>query len=653
MMTPTTNRRLFALAALAVLALAAGDRARGEPVKVTIQAAKSELGEGATLPVDPTIRVRYGIQQPGQMPGLGGLNGERYTYSPAGGHEIMIQIDGQIYIFGQPPGKWDGINVPLGKGSGGRKREGVQHTWVMNNVRITQIVEIIPSKTPPKGATGNKRHMDVMLVRYVVENKDTKPHDVGIRNTIDIYLIDNDGALFASPQTHKDQVVNGHEFKGEKMPDYLQVLQRPDVKNPQFVTHFTLKVGKLEPPTKFICTNLGACFNGGWDIPAQPAGDSAVGIIWDPKKIAPGGKRDMGLAYGIGVASNPENEGRVSMHLGGSFEVGQQFVVTCYVDDPLDSQSLTLELPAGLTRVEGKAVQAVPGFSDKNASVVLWKVRVDKLGDYSVKVRSSNGMLYNTLLKIEPSATPELIRIEPKPPAEDPPMDPKDPVVPKGTKSKREELQLQLKKANEALKILQAKEKSDGATLAKLLKEQAAAEAAAKGKNDPKLEAAVRELTKAVADMDQQLAQTREAAAVAQVRIELLEKLLVEQGRRDLEDQNRPKSPNKKTPKVEQVEAEIQKSKEALITVEQQQKALSAKLDEAGKRLKEARATAKGKDDPKLAAQVQVLEKEITEMLDRQQVLINEYQAEANTLELLNRALQDLSKEGALKLKLR
>src|SRR5207302_2639454 len=246
------------------------------------QAAKSEAGEGATLPIDPTPRVRYGLEGGTQMPGLGGMNGERLTFSPQGGHQIMIQVDGQITILGQPPGKWESLNVPLGKGPGGRKREGVKSVWVINNVHITQIVEIIPSKAPPKGAPGSKRHMDVMLVRYTVENKDTKAHSVGIRNTIDILLIDNDGALFASPQTHKDQIVNGHEFKDDKakgqvMPDYVQVLQRPDIKNPGYVTHFTLKVGKLEPPTRFVCTNLGACFNGAWDIPAQPAGDSAVG----------------------------------------------------------------------------------------------------------------------------------------------------------------------------------------------------------------------------------------------------------------------------------------------------------------------------------------------------------------------------------------
>src|SRR5438477_134601 len=98
-------------------------------------------------------------------------------------HRRLVVVARLIGRRLQPPSKWESLNVPLGKGPGGRKREGVKSVWVINNVHITQIIEIIPSKAAPKGAPGGKRHMDVMLLRYVVENKDTKAHSVGIRNT--------------------------------------------------------------------------------------------------------------------------------------------------------------------------------------------------------------------------------------------------------------------------------------------------------------------------------------------------------------------------------------------------------------------------------------------------------------------------------------
>src|SRR5207302_4883253 len=115
----------------------------------------------------------------------------------------------------------------------------------------------------------------------------------------------------------------------------------------------------------------------------------------------------------VGIAANPESEGRVSLQVNGSFEPGKQFTVTAYVDEPLESQSLTLDLPVGLTRVDGKPTQAVPPPSEMNGSIVLWKVRVVQLGEFPIKVRSSNGVIYNTQLKIEPAAKSEIIRIEP------------------------------------------------------------------------------------------------------------------------------------------------------------------------------------------------------------------------------------------------
>src|SRR5207253_90413 len=112
---------------------------------------------------------------------------------------------------------------------------------------------------------------------------------------------------------------------------------------------------KLEPPSRFVCSTLGGVSGPIWDVMVQQAGDSAVAIFFDPKAIPPGGKRDMAYAYGIGIASNPENEGRVSMDVSGAFEPGKQFTITAYVADPLESQALTLELPAGLERMDGKA----------------------------------------------------------------------------------------------------------------------------------------------------------------------------------------------------------------------------------------------------------------------------------------------------------
>jgi hypothetical protein len=101
--------------------------------------------------------------------------------------------------------------------------------------------------------------------------------------------------------------------------------------------------------------------------------------------------------------------------MAGAFEVGKQFTITAYVDDPLESQGLTLELPPGLELVQGKTTQAVPQSDDTGHAVVIWKARVAKLGTHAIKIRSTNGVEYNTKLIIEeaPKGTSTSVQVQP------------------------------------------------------------------------------------------------------------------------------------------------------------------------------------------------------------------------------------------------
>jgi hypothetical protein len=398
MSQPITQRPRFPWPGLAVCALASGLLAAlppGQaqtprpPVRVQVEDAQPQVTE-ASIPVDPVPQIAYGVG-PNMSWGLS-YRGQRITYSPQGGHDIKVRIDGREYIFGQPPGRWAPHQAPLGKGAFGRPRHGVKSTYVVGNVHITQILEIVPGKPQAKAAPGQKRQLDTLLVRYLVENKDARPHKVAIRITIDMYIVNNDGALFASPTTHKGQILNGVMLQGKGMPAYVQVLQSPNLQNPGQVAHFTLKLGNsLESPSRMALTNLGVCFQG-WDVPAAPAGDSAVAIFFDDKEVPAHGKRSMGYAYGIGIASSPDSEGRVSLALGGSFEPGKLFTLTAYVEEPVEGQNLTLQLPAGMELVEGKEVQPVPPPEGTGGSIVQWRARVQRLGQFPVRVRSSTGL---------------------------------------------------------------------------------------------------------------------------------------------------------------------------------------------------------------------------------------------------------------------
>jgi hypothetical protein len=138
-----------------------------------------------------------------------------------------------------------------------------------------------------------------------------------------------------------------------------------------------------------------------WEPPAQPAGDSACCLLWNVKELRPGAKRTMVYAYGGGIGSDPENDGIVSLALGGSFAPGKLFTISAQVDDPAREQALTLELPPGMERVEGREIQPVPPAGASGTSMVLWKARVLRLGDFDVKVHSSTGVTQVKHVRIE------------------------------------------------------------------------------------------------------------------------------------------------------------------------------------------------------------------------------------------------------------
>jgi hypothetical protein len=109
----------------------------------------------------------------------------------------------------------------------------------------------------------------------------------------------------------------------------------------------------------------------------------------------------MGYAYGEGVAYGPASEGNFNVKLGGSFEPGKVFTIAAMVSDPAPGQSLTLELPDSMERVEGKRVQPVHITGDDQAqTMVLWKARVLRLGEFPIRIRSSTGVTMTKVINI-------------------------------------------------------------------------------------------------------------------------------------------------------------------------------------------------------------------------------------------------------------
>ena len=98
-----------------------------------------------------------------------------------------------------------------------------------------------------------------------------------------------------------------------------EALEVPNLQNPGYVSHLTLDLGsKIEKAERVVLTRHGApgAF-GGWDMQAMFAGDTALGVFWEPKEIKAGGKRLMQrstgylhtFASGVEVCRNGESTG--------------------------------------------------------------------------------------------------------------------------------------------------------------------------------------------------------------------------------------------------------------------------------------------------------------------------------------------------------
>jgi hypothetical protein len=344
--------------------------------------------------IDPTKRINFSGQGNGFFMQVNTLKGETLHLS----HFPTFMINGQTIQPGNG-GRFEAMNQPLPKSPGGKARVGHQSVWVLNDVRITQTMELHASKAKKPG---EKRLSNNVLIVHSIENKGMQPAKVGMRIYMDTYVINNDGCLFAAPVTHPGKILDGMVLQEKNLPPYLQMLQRPDLNNPGFMSHLTLNVGsKYEKANKLILTRHGAGF-GGYDMPAMQAMfDSAIGLYFETKEMKPGTKRDLAYVYGEGIAVAAESEGRFQTTLSGTFEPGKTFTVASLVADPAHGQTLTLELPAGMQFVEGKKTQPVaPLTLDNEYSNVLWKCRVVEPGTHTIRIRSSTGVTQTKIVSI-------------------------------------------------------------------------------------------------------------------------------------------------------------------------------------------------------------------------------------------------------------
>jgi serine/threonine protein kinase len=342
---------------------------------------------------------------------------KRLSYDIRGrSNNACLRIDGTDHLFGEnapgfpePRGRWESMKQPLEQNRPW-PREGAKSIWVYDDVKlfVTQTVEVVPGEP--------SRLLDSCRVRYRIENRDSKPHRVGLRFLLDTFIGAIDGAPFLIPGS-RSLCDTKHTFDAPaEVPDFIQALENEDLIKPGTVAQVQFRLGAgIESPDRVTLgawpdTRLATSHpnlrsrlrqqNTGWDVPELPMKtmlppDSAVVMYWDERSLAAGATREVGFSYGLGELLGGEGHGKLALTIGGSFAPGGEFTVIAYVQGPQPGQKLTLAVPYGFEILGGGAEQAVPPLPPDAASrnsPVTWKVRAARRArTYTLNVQSSTG----------------------------------------------------------------------------------------------------------------------------------------------------------------------------------------------------------------------------------------------------------------------
>ncbi len=273
-------------------------------------------------------------------------------------------------------------------------------------LKVTQFLEVVPSKQPVDVGGQQRRLMDTLLVRYVFENTSKKPINAGLRLEVDTLIGNNDGVPFTVPG--KGLVNTSADFtRPDQVPDFVQALETGNLRNPGTIVHISLKVGGgVEPPARVVLCHWASNGDLSNVFASNMGNDSAVVMLWPDQNLPPGQSREMGYAYGLGSVTVADPGGTLAVTLGGNFDIGQSFTITAYANKPVPGQTLTLELPAGLERIKGDALQRVPPLTVGDSSIVSWEAKVLETGVFPIKVRSSTGITQTKTVTIARGEAP-------------------------------------------------------------------------------------------------------------------------------------------------------------------------------------------------------------------------------------------------------
>jgi hypothetical protein len=317
------------------------------------------------LPPPPDYRkslVEIGYQSDGRFGLRVKKDGKKLTFSADGGtNNTRVWIDGDTPLYGS-----NGRFITKPDLNEGR----LKSIWSFKGIEVTQCVSYVYGMEPGR--------VDTIEIKYELANTGSKSKRVGLRIMIDTLIGDNDGVPFVVPG-RKGIVTETLEFRGDKVPESIQALEKPELAKPGVIVRVRLQGGEATRPDKLVITHWPGS-NADWDFPLKSLGsDSAIGLYFDPQPLSPGEARTIVTYYGLGsISSTDSGNAYLSLSFDRAVEVRDKFWITALVIAPKAGQRVRLSLPEGLIFVDGcEAEQHVtPGGEYTQVS---WRVSAEAL----------------------------------------------------------------------------------------------------------------------------------------------------------------------------------------------------------------------------------------------------------------------------------
>lgn len=296
-------------------------------------------------PADPTPRVRVQTNPDGRF-GLMTVSGnpddpsddnKKLTFHDLGEtNNTRVMVDGQTPPFGSSAGST--VQPIITNPDGSRVM-----VWEYRGVRVSQTLRLV--------ANDLSRRTDSLRVTYKLENVGQNTRDAGLRVMLDTLIGDNDGVPFLVPG--RDGIVTSPLYlDGPRVPDFIQALERGDLDRPGVVIDVGLRPGEGEERPGILTLAHWPGSDAEWEYSTSTpfSNDTAVGLFYPAKPLAPGASRSMSFTYGLGtLSSTASRNASLSLTTSGATRSGASFWLMALVKNPSQGQAVNLTLPAGLT----------------------------------------------------------------------------------------------------------------------------------------------------------------------------------------------------------------------------------------------------------------------------------------------------------------